>query len=237
MVEPTATSPLRFIGRVLSFRFTAADIAAVDRRHLALGLLFTWLVGIGRYWDNPRANTLQHLGLGSIAYVFVLTTFLWLLLMPLRPASWSYRHILTFISAVSVPGFLYAIPVERFLSLASAQTVNFWFLAVVATWRVALYGAFLSRYAQLQNLRLFVALFLPLSVIVLGLTALNLERAVFEIMAGNDPNQGTPADAAYGILVLLSFFSMFLTPVVLVLYLFAIYLVRRTAKQQPAELP
>jgi len=107
-VTTTAPSPLRFIARVLTFRFSAGEISSVGLSHLAVGLLFTWIVGIGRYWDNPRVGLLQHLGLGSIAYVLVLSAFLWLLLWPLRPSGSSYRHVVTFVSAVSPPALLYA---------------------------------------------------------------------------------------------------------------------------------
>jgi len=219
--------PLRYIGRVLTARFTADDVASVRWPHLAVGLLFTWLAGIGRYWDSPRASTLQHLGVGSLVYVFVLSAFLWLLLMPLRPARWSYFQILTFICAVSPPAVLYAIPVEKFMTLADARRANVWFLAIVATWRVALYVVLLFRYAGFRSLRLVVAAVLPLTVIIFGLTALNLERAVFDLMAGLDPNAGTPADTAYRVLFLLSFYSLVVAPVVLALYLGLVVSLRR----------
>lgn len=215
-------SPLRYIGRVLTFRFTGDDVANVDLRHLAVGLLFTWAAGVGRYWDNPRVSLLQHLGLGSLIYVFALSAFLWLLFLPLRPARWSYRHVLTFITAVSPPALLYAIPVERFMSLADARVTNFWFLAVVAVWRVALYVVFLWRYARFEPLPFVVASILPLTIIVFALTALNLERAVFDLMAGNE-GDGTSADDAYGVLFLLSFVSFWITPVMLLLYFVAIH--------------
>lgn len=44
---------------------------------LAYGFIFTWLAGVGRYWDNPRAELWQIMGLGSIAYVFVLALIIW----------------------------------------------------------------------------------------------------------------------------------------------------------------
>jgi len=75
--------------RVLTFRVPSAAIATDWRRYLAFGLVCTWLAGVGRYWDSPRAELWQHLGLGSVAYVFVLATIIWVLLMPLRPARWS----------------------------------------------------------------------------------------------------------------------------------------------------
>jgi hypothetical protein len=210
---------MRFIGRVLTGRFTGEDVDAAGPLQLAIGLAFTWLAGIGRYWDSPRASTLQHLGLGSVAYVFVLSAFLWLLLMPLRPERWKFVKILTFVCAVSPPALLYAIPVERFMSLADARSVNVWFLAVVATWRVALYVLLLWRYAGFRYVPLLVAASLPLSLIVFGLTALNLERAVFDVMAGLDPNAGTSGDDAYAVLVMLSVMSFLVAPLVLAAYL------------------
>lgn len=213
---------MRFIVRVLSGRFTAEDIASTGTRHLVIGLVFTWLAGIGRYWDNPRAGILQHAGVGSLAYVVVLSAFLWLLLKPLYPARWSYREILTFICAVSPPALLYAIPVERFLSLADARRANVWFLAVVAAWRVVLYVMFLMRYARFRYLRLIVGSLLPLVIIVFGLTLLNLERAVFDIMAGLDPARGTSADSAYAVLFTISVLSFTLTPVMAILYVVAV---------------
>jgi len=227
-------SPLLFIARVLTGRFSAEDVENTGRAHLIGGLAFTWLAGIGRYWDSPRASTLQHLGLGSVAYVLVLSAFLWLLLMPLRPERWSYVKILTFVCAVAPPALLYAIPVERFMSLNAARSVNVWFLAIVATWRVILYVIFLFRYAGFRYLRLFVGALLPLVIIVFGLTALNLERAVFDIMAGVSPTEGTSADTAYSVLFALSLFSYLASPIVFLLYLIAIYNARQ-AKPRPLE--
>jgi len=221
------SSPWRLIGRVLTFRFDANDLHGATPRHLALGLAFAWLAGIGRYWDNPRAVLLQRLGLGSIAYVLVLTTFLWLLLYPLGPRRWSYLSVMTFIAAVSPPALLYAVPVERLMPLEDARAANFWFLAVVALWRVALYCVFLFHYPDFRGNRLIVALLLPLVLIVFTLSVLNLERAVFELMAGNSANPGTSADDAYFFILLLSFFSLYATPVLVLMYAFGIYQARK----------
>src|SRR5207244_824762 len=123
------------------------------------------------------------------------------------------------------PAFLYAIPVERFMSLNGARTANLWFLAIVAGWRVVLYVLLLMRYARFEGLRLFVAALLPLTIIVFSLTALNLERAVFDIMRGVDPGHGTAADSAYAVLVLVSILSIYLAPILVFLYFLAIGLV------------
>jgi len=61
-----------------------------------------------------------------------------------------------------------------------------------------------------------VASLLPLTIIVTALTALNLEQAVFEIMGGN--RQQTQNDAAYFILMLISVFSVLLSPILLLVY-------------------
>jgi hypothetical protein len=46
------------LARILTFRARLDDFEALDRRHLALGLAFTCVVGMGRYWDNPRVEWL-----------------------------------------------------------------------------------------------------------------------------------------------------------------------------------
>ena len=71
---------LRFMGRVLTFRAQREELLALNRRDLVIGLLITWLVGMGRYWDNDRVEFLQKLGVGSVLYVFVLATFLFCIL-------------------------------------------------------------------------------------------------------------------------------------------------------------
>ena len=35
--------------------------------HFAFGLICTWIVGVGRYWDHPSAAPWQYAGLGSLA--------------------------------------------------------------------------------------------------------------------------------------------------------------------------
>jgi hypothetical protein len=124
--------------RLLTFRRPSEAIQHEWKAFLTFGLLFTWLAGVGRYWDNPRADLWQHLGLGSLVYVFVLALVLWTIVAPLRPKNWSYRNVLLFISLTAPPAVLYAVPVELFLSPDAARATNAWFLAVVAIWRVAL---------------------------------------------------------------------------------------------------
>lgn len=202
--------------RLLTFRSTRDELMNLNRGHLIFGVLCAWLVGVGRYWDNPRVHLLQHLGIGSVIYVFVLALFLWLLTWPLRPQGWSYFRVCTFIALVSPPAILYAIPVEKFLDLETANTVNAWFLFIVAAWRVALLVFFLRRTGGLHWFSVVLATLLPMALIVVALTMLNLEKVVFDMMGGM--THRSPNDTAYEILFLLSLFSMLIFPVLLICY-------------------
>ncbi|MBL8517229.1 MAG: hypothetical protein JNM76_09685 [Betaproteobacteria bacterium] len=88
----------------------------------------------------------------------------------------------------------------------------------MATWRVLLLWFFIRRVAGLSWLDTLVACLLPLTLIVVALTALNLEHVVFNIMAGIPDNQKSANDAAYGILFLITFYSMMLSPILALLY-------------------
>ena len=198
---------IRTAARLLAFRARNDELRGMNRRHLVLGLCLTWLVGMGRWWEDPKANWLQHLGIGSVAYVFVLALFLWLVLWPLTPPHWSLRNILIFITLTSPPAVLYALPVRHGLTLATAQTVRFWLLAIVAGWRVALLVFYLRRVAGLTGGRLALAASFPLLLIIFTLTALNLEHVVFDFMGGVRLGDRTVNDSAYGILFLLSMLS------------------------------
>lgn len=212
------SSPLTTCLRVLSFRFQPNELA-FDRRLLGIGIAFTWLAGIGRYWDHPDPHLLQRLGIGSIVYVLALAALLWTVLKPLAKDRLSFLSLLTLITLTSPPALLYAIPVERFVDLGTAQSINVWFLAIVATWRVAIFLRYLRVCLELSIFRVIVAGFLPLCGIVFSLTLLNLEQAVFEIMAGLESPPGTPADGAYEVLWSLSAFSIIAGPVLLLVYL------------------
>jgi hypothetical protein len=204
--------------RLLTFREFKPNLRDHWRAYLGWGLFWTWMAGIGRYWDNPKAEWWQTLGLGSIAYIFTLALVLWLVILPLKPKNWTYRNILIFLSLTSLPAVLYAIPVERFMPLAEAQAVNAGFLAVVATWRVLLLWIFLRRLAQLRGIAILVACLLPLTLIVTTLAALNLEHVVFNLMAGNDRTTGTGNDAAYFVVLLMTMASFILAPFLALIY-------------------
>lgn len=201
---------------LLRFRPFRPQMGEHWKTYLAWGLATTWIVGIGRYWDHPSASLWQYLGLGSVLYVLVLAGVLWAVVVPLKPANWSYLNVLIFVTLTSLPAILYAIPVEKLMSLGAAQLLNVLFLAVVATWRVALLLIFLRRVAGLTRAEVAVAGLLPLTIIVTALVVLNLEKAVFEIMGGN--RQPTQNDAAFAILNLISVLSVLGSPILLIAY-------------------
>jgi len=62
----------KVVARLIFFRASQRDLIDLNHRHLTIGLVCTWLVGMGRYWDNPRVGLLQHLGVGSVIVYLVM---------------------------------------------------------------------------------------------------------------------------------------------------------------------
>lgn len=205
--------------RVLTFRARREELIAMNWRHLTVGLFFTWLAGMGRYWDNPRAEQLQVYGFGSVIYVFALSALVYVVVWALRPRDWHYSNLLTFVTLTSPPAILYAIPVEMFMSRGAATSVNSWFLAIVAAWRLALLVTYLKRVPALKGVDLVTGSLLPVVLVIVSLTMLNLQHAVFDIMRGTE---ATPEDAAYMVLLLLTCLSMVLVWPLLLAYFFRV---------------
>ncbi|WOO43718.1 hypothetical protein [Rubellicoccus peritrichatus] len=200
---------IQFIFRYLTFQSTTEELNQLDRKHLIVGLIGVWIVGIGRYWDHPSASVAQYLGLGSVIYVFCLALVFWIIIKPLRVPQCTYINLLSLICLTSFPAILYAIPVERFTSISTAISLNVWFLAIVALWRVSLMFVYVRRAYQVSYWLCILILLLPIMGIVASLLILNLEQAVFEIMGGlreSEPEQ-TSNDGAYAVVFLLAALS------------------------------
>jgi hypothetical protein len=206
--------------RILTFKFTQEDILQFKTKHLIVGIIGTWIVGMGRYWDNPKAKLLQHLGFGSVIYIFVLAIFIYLIVYPFKLKNWTYFRILTFISLTSFPAILYAIPVEKFMALGTAQTINVWFLAIVATWRMMLLYYYLVKIDVLTPFQARIMLLLPICLIINALAILNLEHVVFNIMGGNST---TGNETAYLVVIILSALSWIFILPLLILYFSEMY--------------
>lgn len=219
--------------RLIFFRATQRELIELGWTQLLIGLICTWLVGMGRYWDNPKVGLAQHLGVGSVIYVFILALFLWLIVWPLGPRHWSYFRVLVFVTLVSPPAVIYAIPVQMFFTLDTADAINAWFLAVVATWRVALLLFFLRRLGELGWPSIIVAASLPLTLIVSVLAVLNLDRVVFNLMGGL--SERSPNDSAYATLVILSWLSVLLfLPLVMIYVGMIIFRIWKSRKEKSA---
>lgn len=220
-----AVSPafLRPWFRVLVFRASWEDYEGLRPGHFWAGLAVTWIVGMGRYWDDPRAVPLQVFGIGSVIYIFLLAAVLWVIFKPIAPERFSYFNLLTFIALTSVPAALYAIPIEKWTDLPTANRINLIFLCVVAIWRVALLFHYLRIFGRLGWVRTFVCGTMPLALIFLALLFLNLHHVVLNIMGGIREADQSSQDAAYGILLLLSILAVPLSFVSGLVWMFLIF--------------
>ncbi len=207
--------------RLLSFRLTREEMLNFSTKHFIVGLIGTWVVGMGRYWDDSGAKLLQHLGLGSVIYIFALALFIWLIVKPFLVKDWNYFTVLTFISLTSFPAIFYAIPVERFVDIGTANTINVWFLAIVALWRLILLFYFIKTFTRLSILNIITITLMPICLIIVVLTLLNLHRVVFDVMSGIR-NPG-PHDSAYLVLLFLTQISMLLIIPLLIGYGVGVY--------------
>jgi len=207
-------------GKFLCFLQVRPDMKRLGRHYVAFGLVASWLAGMGRYWDTPGAQWWQYAGLGSVAYTLFMAAFLWALIKPLKPKNWSYVNVLTFVGMTAPPAILYAIPVERFSDPYTATQVNYGFLLAVASWRVVLLWAYLRRSARLRIMHAFLALSLPLSLIMVVLEYFQFTEMIMEGMAGNRGGQDPP-NRAGEFVISLSWLSLFAFPFLLVGYLAA----------------
>jgi hypothetical protein len=222
---------LRTTGKLLVFEKAVVDRARLGPLYIAVGLVFTWLAGIGRHWDNPRLPLWQHLGLDSVVYVFVFSALLWLILWPMKPAHWRYSTVLIFVTMTAPPAFLYFLPGRLFSDPETAGAIKVWLLVIVAGWRVLLLGRFLYEPAGLRNGEIFVATLLPLTLIVATLSVLNLDRAVFDIMGGR--RAPTAEDSAYAVLLVISVLSMCALPFVAAGYAYLCWARRKRRQAAP----
>lgn len=194
--------------RLLTFRASAEDYGRLHHGHLIAGLIACWLVGIGRYWDDTRASLLQHTGIGSVIYVFVLAALMWIIVKPVAPTRFTYSGILTFITLTSPPAALYAIPVEKWMTLQDANLMNLRFLGIIALWRIVLWMHYLRRHGEFRMWMVFSAAAVPLAAIFIALASLNLHHVVFNIMGGIREADKSSQDAAYETLFVFSYLSV-----------------------------
>ena len=166
------------------------EIAAC-RQAVWLGLVFVLSAGFAREYDGEDLLAEPwHLALplvASLATSFLLFGLVWLLDhvwdREELPFTRAYRSFLGLYWMTAPLAWLYAIPVERFLSPAEAVRANLWLLAIVAAWRVMLMIRVVSTLFQLPVGRAMFPVLLfadSLAVVILYLTPL----PVFSLMGG-----------------------------------------------------
>lgn len=182
--------------QLLLFRCQSFEVPDPGWPSFLFVLVITWLTGIGRYWDHPDASLFQHSGLGSVIYLLVMSTILYLVIAPAAPLRITWPMLFLFVGMTSLPGLLYAIPVEQFLSTETAAAMNLRFLLIVAVWRVLLLLYFCRMAAGLSRFGSLVTAILPLSTIMVLLAAFSLEHVTFDLMAGLNVNENAERTTA-----------------------------------------
>lgn len=218
---------LRAVGRILTFRAKREDLDNNWPALVLLVLLLTWIVGIGRWWDDPRdIPQFVRYGAGSLLYVFALSTVLWILSgLLLAEEALSWVVIVCFVGATSVPGIVYAFPVER-TAPDSAGTYNLVALSFVSIYRVSLLFWFYIKIAKLKALEAIIVTGLPITVISAVLMMLGQGGRVLDIMGGL--RNRVPPSAVEQILGTIGCLSFCLGPIFAIMYLSALWRRRMT---------
>lgn len=176
---------LRTIFRILTFRATREELQENVAALLVTALVITWIVGIGRWWDDPRDLPIfVQMGVGSVLYVFGMAAILWVTFAPLVSERLGAHHFVAFVASTSLPGLVYAVPIERWTDMNSASTYNVIALLFVSVYRVSLLMWFCHRVNKLNGAESIVVTFLPISVIAFALTALGHGASIMDIMGG-----------------------------------------------------
>jgi radical SAM superfamily enzyme YgiQ (UPF0313 family) len=181
-----STLPLYLVGS----RRAIIQIAE-SRAALWVGLLFVLSAGFAREYDG--ADLLHepwHLALPLVASLGTSLVLYALVFSAARNRGLKelsffegYRTLLTLYWWTAPLAWLYAIPVERFLSAGDATATNLWLLAAVSVWRVLLITRAVSVWLGASLIGVFfIVMFFADSVAVL--IAFISPRPIFNIMGG-----------------------------------------------------
>jgi hypothetical protein len=221
----------RTIWRILTFRATPEEIEDNWAALILVGLALTWVVGIGRWWDDPRdIPTFARYGVGSLLYVFGLSTLLWILTAPVTEPRTNWFHVICFVAATSVPGIVYAVPIEL-IAPDSAPTYNVIALSFVSSYRVSLLVWFLLKICGLRVVEAVIVAVLPISVIAGTLVAMGMGGHVLDIMGGL--RERIEPTAVEQVISTIGGISCCLGPISLLLYLFMIFNRRFIVDDEP----
>jgi len=212
---------LSTLGRFLLGNRDAILSLAACRQTLWLGLIFVFSAALAREYDGEDLlHEPWHLLLPLVASAG--TSFILFGLISLvawcRHAGfngfWSrYRMFLGLYWMTAPLAWLYAIPVERFLSAGDATTTNLNLLAVVSLWRVLLMTRVVSVLLSSPYWQVFCLVMLFADTVALALVS-QIDVQVFAIMGGV---RLTEAEAALaGAKILVSLFGTLSWPIWLI---------------------
>ncbi|MCA9047544.1 MAG: hypothetical protein KDA89_02380 [Planctomycetaceae bacterium] len=178
----TLTTLLRY----LCFDRTAIDRIATCRNAIWAGVTFALLGAVARHYDGADLMARPFYLLLPLAASLTVATavFGFLKIFPYNVSDpLTYRQFVTYVWLTGPMAWLYAVPVERFLSARDAAAANLWFLAAVSVWRVML----ISRVISVRNRTSFPAalvrvLLVADTFVLIGLFFTPLP--VFNIMGG-----------------------------------------------------
>lgn len=168
--------------KILLFKADEKDFQSLSIYTFLLGVLATWIVGVGRWWDNVDADPLKKTGIGSVAYIFVLSQAIWWVNVWFTENK-NYFKVLTFVSLTSVPAILYAFPIE-IVAPEYARTFNVTSLLVVSIYRVSLMASFLRQYYKMKWSEVITSTLFMLSGIVTIVFISGLGALVLDAMGG-----------------------------------------------------
>jgi hypothetical protein len=165
------------------------DIAA-SKHAIWLGLLFVLSTGFAREYDGEDLlhepwQLLIPLAASSATSV-LLYCVLWIVLRGWSTFPNEWRTFQSFVALywMTAPlAWIYAIPVERFLSPAEATAVNLLLLAVVAVWRVLLIIQVIAVIFRAPSLQVAFPVLLFANTVLIALTIL-VPVPIFAIMGG-----------------------------------------------------
>lgn len=208
----------RTLFRILGFSAKREEIEANAAPLLIVALVITWIVGLGRWWDDPREVPIfVRMGFGSVLYVLSLAAALWMVAYPITLDRMGYRSFLAFVAATSLPGLVYAVPIEQLAGDNAASTYNLNALGFVSLYRVSLLVWFYWKILEIDFGNAVVATLLPISGIVLALTGMGHGARVMDIMGGLRDRM--PKSAMEEVIGLLGCLAWVVGPVCLLIYL------------------
>lgn len=151
--------------RVLFFCAYKEELLSLGKREFFFSMALVLLAGFGRAWHTAAPNLIIA-ALTSWGYVLCLGMYLWVLFALIGAKEWRFGRVLTFIGMTAPVAWLHAIPLERMLAPYEAEQASMIVFLVVTVWRIALLSWFAAQIACLGRMRIAVALFLPVALLM-----------------------------------------------------------------------